>query len=194
MAVPKVSVESYYGKLKQVMNITEKKKRKQKVSGDQEVEEKQEAVETEDDDDDDFLIVDDTISTSSASRKYLFWKFTGQYSFALVFIVGLFSLMTVITYFNCLTLIQWGIRSDLSLRIRFVLWRLAYDVHMLAENDVATYADINSLKDNLVKDLALYNDIQLALLFGNPKLGLDVGRLPDVLRPVMFVRNYMGNT
>lgn len=184
--------------VRQIMGMDDKKKRmKQKLQGkldNIELGDKEKSKVDDDDSDEDFILIDDSSDTFSSSRGLLYIKYTFQYSFSLILIVALLAIMTVSSYLNCMTLVQWGIRTDLSLRIRFVLWRLAYDSHMMAENDLTTYSDIGTLKSQLFTDLDLYNNIQLALLFGNPSLGLDQGRLPDVLRPAMFTRNYMYNT
>lgn len=168
------------------MNIKDKKKT-----------EKVDDIQDESDsgsDDDEMLIIDDGRDAGAASRDSLYWRYALQYILALLVIIGSLAIYTSVTYTNCLSLIQWGIRTDLSLRIRYVLWRLAYGTHMLVENDVYTYPDVEMVRTQLMKDLDSYNIIQLALLFGNPSMGLDKGRLPEILKTVMFNRIYIKKT
>lgn len=180
LAVPKVAIEGFYGTVREIMNIKDKKKKKKgnaNSDGKESISEASTASQEEEEgsSDDDMLIVDDSKESGTSSRKALFFKYTSHYVMALILIVGMFAVITSVTYVDCLQLIQTGHRADLSLRIRYKLIRMGYEVHYLVVDDKATYPKIKDVKTHLEEDLEEFNEIQEALLNGNPEFGINYG-------------------
>jgi hypothetical protein len=207
LAVPKVSIEGFYSTIREIMNIKDKKKKNKKTGqdGKESIAESTESSqkdaasssadeEGEDSSDDDMLLVDDSNEAGTSSRRALFWKNTARYIVALLLIVIMFTIITTVTYTNCLLLIDRGIRTDLGLRIRFKLYRVGYDVHYLVVDDQKTYPDINWVKKQLAYDTKKFRQIQQAILNGDPEFGIPHERLPEELKDIMFEKHFMHHT
>ena len=148
---------------------------KDKTRGTSERKDKKAKTEEDDSssDDEDMVILDDLSDVKTKSRQALYWKYTVQYMTALLMIVALFAIMTLVTYGNCLELIQSGIRVEVSLRISHILWRLAYSARMIALNDISTYPSIDVLLPRIRQDMDTHYNLTLALIHGDSYHGLD---------------------
>ncbi len=200
LSVSKTTIEANYAKLKEIMNIQDKKKKKAEgrhkfgLSALPEDGTESHDDDDDEDEDDDLANDDDGQTGTDDSRTKLFVVLTTQYTVAFLLIFSIFIGVILATYFNGLGLMQAGTRTDLGLKIRYILWRLGWGAQMLHVDDQFTYPDRDELVSLIKTDLDTYNAIQLALLFGSTKLGIDEGRLPEGLKDIMFNRIYLDKT
>ena len=193
MSIPKEAVEANNGKLKEVMNVKEKKKKDKdrKKFG---LSALPENGEEEDDSDSD----DDMIDTLEArddlhSRTQLYFVLTGQYCTTLFLVSAIYIVVMVTLNLLSVKMQQANIRTKLASDLQILTWRIGYICKMMSWNDVLSYENVKSLRKYIEGDHTEFLDVKDAFMFGSDKYRLDYSFLPDNIRDEVFGHEYLND-
>ncbi len=217
----KTVVEENYSKLKNILNMNDKKsKRKKKKDREAAGEKDKEAAEKEaekiddaekeahnaipnanEQDDSDEESSDEEMLANigeqnggDSSRVQLYLKMTLSYSLALILVCGIFLGLVFVIQNSGTKLGLHAKESDFSARSLYLLNRLGYGIHMLTIDDSSTFHSINALHHEVEKDLEFAKKIYETVISGSDEYGVERGRIPDDIRDTLTERQYFDNT
>ena len=195
MCIPKDAVEANYGKLKEIMNVKEKKKKlaDKKDKALSAIPEYADEEESDDSDDDDMI---DNLETRDDlhSRAQLFLSLTGQYCAILFFISLILAIVMAVTYLLSVMMQQANIRTQLASDLRFLSWRIGYLTKMMAWNDERTYENVKLLRTVVKEDHDEMLEVKDAFMFGSEKYKLSYSQVETNIRPELFDHNFLNDT
>ncbi len=194
MSIPKEAVEANYGKMKEIMNVKEKKKKDKdkKKFGLSALPE--DDIEDDSDDSDDDLLDNFETRENTHSRSQLYLVLTGQYCTALFFTAVIFAVVSTVLYLMSANMQQANVRTQLASNIGMLVWRVGYMGKMMSWDDQATYENVKSLRKVLRADFDECLELKKAFLFGSTKYQLDFSLVSEDIRHVLLDHKFMNDT
>ncbi|KAI9204734.1 uncharacterized protein BJ171DRAFT_599135 [Polychytrium aggregatum] len=181
LTIPKANMEYCYSKALEMKNM------RNACSSEHEVDQLSDEELSGDDADDKG---NESSSKVTEARRVVYIKLTCLYAASLVLTFIALTIYVVVTALGSMSVREAGNRVNVGMAIRYISYRVAFFVNELQLNDFYLYPRQSILQGYIQNDLATFNQMQFALLFGDPNLGISQGRLPQAVGDVMFTPTY----